>query len=308
VPSPRLAGSNVTAALSPRAKGVTLATVGALCIVPDATLIRLVDVDHLGTAFWKSLLLGFSVLLLVTVRYGRATPRAYRALGRTGVCAAALWATVMATLPYAVNHTAVANALVILATASFFAAVFTRLLLAEAIPAHTLMAMVAASGAIALTFASALRLGGLNGNLAMVVTAACVGLYLTVVRRADGIDMLPAASLGGFLGAAVLLPFAWPIGVSGRDALLLALMGLVLSPTTLVCQTTAVRFLPSPEVTMIMTLETVLGPLLAWIVIDEEPPPLTAVGAVIVVATLVLHSLVARRREKELATKLVLAN
>jgi drug/metabolite transporter (DMT)-like permease len=52
----------------------------------------------------------------------------------------------------------------------------------------------------------------------------------------------------------------------------------------------APRYIPAAEVGMIMPLETVLGTLIAWVVINEVPSTNALIGGSIVIVTLFLHS------------------
>ena len=70
---------------------------------------------------------------LVAIRHGAGTTLAYRAIGLPGVLVGLSWGFGLVLFVYAVNHTAVANVLVILSTMPLFAALFTRLLIGEAI-------------------------------------------------------------------------------------------------------------------------------------------------------------------------------
>ena len=51
------------------------------------------------------------------------------------------------------------------------------------------------------------------------------------------------------------------------------------------------RYLPAPEVTMITLLEVILGPLLVWAVIGEDPGQMTLIGGTVIVVTIALHTL-----------------
>lgn len=273
-----------------RARGIVLVTVGALCLVPDATLVRLADAPDFRIVFWRTLGIGVALAGVVLQRHRGAVVHAYRAVGRVGVAVSVLWGFALVLFVYSINHTAVANALVVIATAPFLAAFFTWLLVAEPIATRTWWAMAATLGGIALTFAGALQLGGWSGNVAALGVAAALGLNLTLIRRAGDLDMLPAISIAGFVAALVSLPAAWPIGVSLHDLVVIGAMGLVLVPAAFTLVTLGARHLPSPEVTLLMTLETVLGPVLAWAVIGESPPPFAVAGGAVVVVTLLLHS------------------
>ena len=67
-------------------------------------------------------------------------------------------------------------------------------------------------------------------------------------------------------------------------------MGLFVLPISFALITIGPRYLPSPEVGLLMLLETVLGTLWVWLVLSEEPPLLTVIGGVVVLATLAGHS------------------
>lgn len=275
-----------------------LVTAAALCLVPDTTLIRLADAADLQIVFWRSLFIGLALFGLVAVRHRAHTALAYRAIGFPGVLVGLSWGCGLVLFVYAVNHTAVANVLVILSTMPLFAALFTRLLIGEAIHRRTWLAMLAAASGVVLTFGSALRLGGVDGNLAALGVAAAMGANITVIRRSGGTNMVPAISLAGFVAAAVALPSAWPVGISLHDFVVIGANGLVLVPAAFVLLAAGSRFLPSPQVSLLMMLETIFGPLLAWAVIDEQPPPLAVLGGTVIVGTLALHFLATFREER----------
>jgi drug/metabolite transporter (DMT)-like permease len=279
-------------------RGVVLATAGALCLVPDTTFIRLANAADLQIVFWRSLFIGLALVGLVAARHRRGTILAYRAIGKAGVTVGVMWGVGLVLFVYAVNNTAVANVLVILTTMPLFAALFTRVLIGEMIHRRTWLAILAAGGGVMLTFASALRLGGLDGNLAALAVAVVMAGNLTVIRRSGGIDMVPALSLAGFVAAALVLAGAWPLVVSLHDYMIIAANGLVFVPAAFALLAAGTRLLPSPQVSLLLMLETVLGPLLAWIVVHEQPPPLAAVGGMIVVTTLAMHFLATLREEQ----------
>src|SRR5690606_22205451 len=118
-------------------RGLVLAASGALCLVPDSTLIRLVDADDSQIIFFRPLFVGIALALLTMGRHRGGAWRAYGAIGARGRIVALAWAVSLVLFPVSVNHTAVANTLVILATAPFFAALATRLLLGERIGGRT---------------------------------------------------------------------------------------------------------------------------------------------------------------------------
>jgi drug/metabolite transporter (DMT)-like permease len=65
-------------------------------------------------------------------------------------------------------------------------------------------------------------------------------------------------------------------------------MGLALGP----------RYIPSPEVGLLILLESVLAPLLAWVVVGEDPGPYALVGGAVVIGALAVSNVVALSRRK----------
>lgn len=290
-------------------RGVLLVTLGALCLVPDASLIRLAGTSDWVTVFWRTLGTAVGLGGLTLVRHRGSVRSALARIGGAGLRVAVLWAATFVLFVYSVNHTAVANTLVVASTAPLVAAAATRLRSGEAVPARTWVAALAAVGGVAVTFSGSLGGGGLgvgleggtlDGDLAALGVAVTLGVNLTTLRLRPDIDMLPALALAGLLAALASAPAAWPPAVSARDLLVIEAMGLVLLPAALALVAAGTRYLPSPEVALLMLLETVLGPLLAWPVAGERPPPEAAVGGAIVIAALASHSvagLLAERRE-----------
>ena len=103
--------------------------------------------------------------------------------------------------------------------------------------------------------------------------------------------MVPAMALGALLAALVSFPQAEPFALTATGFGLMAFLGLVMLPVAFTLITLGPRYLPAPEVSLLLLLETVLGPFLVWLFLHETPDALTLIGGSIVVATLALHSL-----------------
>ena len=88
----------------------------------------------------------------------------------------------------------------------------------------------------------------------------------------------------------VAAPFADPMSVGPANWGLLFLLGFVVMPLSFGLITLGPRTLPAPEVALLLLLETVLGPLWVWVVINEIPSELTFIGGVVVISAVVLQS------------------
>ena len=79
------------------------------------------------------------------------------------------------------------------------------------------------------------------------------------------------------------------------------LLGLVLLPIAIGLITRGPRYLPAPEVGLMMLLETLLGPLWVWLVIGGAPSRVSIFSGLLIVSVLAVHSTVALRARVEVA-------
>jgi drug/metabolite transporter (DMT)-like permease len=77
-------------------------------------------------------------------------------------------------------------------------------------------------------------------------------------------------------------------------------MGLVQMPAALFLIAQSTRYLPSPEVSLFLLVETLLSTIWVWVFLCEDPPGLTLVGGVVIVTTLIFHSWLSLREMNRL--------
>lgn len=273
-----------------QATGLALGVAGVLLLSPDTLIIRLVDIDPWSFIAWRGAFLAAGMAVVLAALYGRDAPARLWATGWIGALVAVLFALNNAAFQLSVQSTAVANTLAIIATAPLFAALFSVALLRERVPLRTWAAIAASLAGIALVFASEVEGGGLFGNLAALFAAVGLGIHFVLVRLARRVDMTPAIAAAGVLICAIGLSMAGDLYVRPAAFGLLALLGLVLLPASFVLLTRAPRHISAPEVSLILLLETVLGPLWVWLAIAEEPPPETLAGGGLIVVVLAIHA------------------
>lgn len=282
--------------------GMALALAGVLTLSPDALLIRLVDADRATLVFWRSLLQGTTLWVVLALYYRAHLSAVVVSMGRIGAAAALVFAASAILFVSSITLTSAANTLLILATAPLFAALISRVVLGERVPARTWAAIVAALAGIAIILSGSLGGGTLTGDLLGLGTAIGLATQLSIARHARAVNLVPALAAGTLLAAlASGLTWAAPLSVSAGDALWLALLGLLVLPVAFGLLTLAPRYIPSPEVSLIMQLEAILGPLWVWLGVGEVPPIATFVGGGIVLVTLVTHSTLgirAHRRQR----------
>jgi drug/metabolite transporter (DMT)-like permease len=283
--------------LSTHAKGLAIVTLGVLILTPDALLVRLIGIDHWNLLVWRGFLQGFGLLLLLLAFYRGGTLASFRAIGRRGLAASLVFATGTVLFIVALTHTSAANTLIIVASSPFFSALASRIFLGERIAPATWGAILLALGGIGLLAVEGLGRGAFLGDLAALGVAVTLGANFTILRHARAVNMIPAMALSGFLVGLVASLFAVPVALSDGQLGYMLVMGLVVVPLSFALITLGPRYLPAPEVSLLLLLETVLGPFWVWLVIGERPGPLALAGGAVVVATLAAHSALALRRQ-----------
>ena len=284
--------------MSEHLKGLLLTTTGVLVLSPDSLLVRLIETDQWTLLFWRGALIALSLTLLTVLLSGRGALMAFRAVGVAGFYAAILFTGSTLFFISALSRTSVANTLVVISAAPLFAAILSRLLLGETVAQRTWVAILIGLSAIALIVSHSIGQSMLVGDLCALGTAICLASTFVIVRRARAVSMIPAMAVSGLMVAIIAAPWAAPTTIDRDDIGLLLLLGLVLLPVSIALITLGPRYLPAPEVSLIMLLETALGPLWVWLSLGEQPSWQALVGGGILVVTLAVHSLLALARER----------
>ncbi len=284
---------------SEHAKGLVLTTLGVLILTPDTLLIRLVDIDQWSMIFWRGVLMALGLAAGVVAKERRNSIKAFRRTGATGLGVALCFALSSIMFVFAVQHTTVANTLIIVATSPMFAAVLAWKVLGERTPRRTLAAIAATTCGILIVVGDGLGQGSWVGDLAALATALAMAGIFVLTRKKRDINMVPAAAAGAGLAALLVLGagLAAPLSVPADQLHWLLIMGLFVLPVSFGLITVGPRYLPAPEVGLLLLLETVLGPIWVWLATGEGASPAALIGGAIVVTTLSIHAMVGLRRQ-----------
>jgi len=186
---------------------------------------------------------------------------------------------------------------VIISAAPLFAAVFSRVVLKEAIAPLTWLAVLVVFIGISAIFFGSIGGGSLIGDLCAIGAACFFAGHLTALRYKKGTNMMPAVALAGFLTAVVAFPLAASLSINSRDLALLALMGFVMLPVALGLIALGPRLISAPEVGLLALVEAILGPYWVWLVVNEVPAVQTVLGGILILGTLLVHTAYILRRK-----------
>jgi len=272
-------------------KGILLACLGVLILTPDALLIRVSDLSAAPLVAWRGLAMG-SLFLIAAVLSGqvRQTPRLISGVGITLICAQ--WANASLFAP-AISLAPVALVLIAIATVPIWAALLSWWLYSQPTSRATWIAIaivglgigIATSGKGEMSFTSTSLLGVACG----FGVALSLALSFTLLRNNPDVPMLSAVGIGALFAGGSAFALATPTAMLSGNTWAIALASVVVLPVSFFLMSTASRLTASVNVSLILLLETVLGPIWVWVFIDEAPTARMVVGGTIVVTTLALY-------------------
>lgn len=272
---------------------------GVLFLSVDAVLIKFAGVSAQNAAFWRGLFIALSLSLFLMASGRLREFRLLMTLGRIALFICALYGWNTALFVFAVSHTQVANATIILSCTPFFSAIISHFLLRETISLNTALTIFFSIIGIILVYYGSLGSSDLLGNSLALLLAMTTGLLLTLLRRYPQLPRIPAIIIGALLAALALLPFTSALAINIYSLGILALVGMVFKPVASVCMLSATRYIRSADVGLFLVLEAVLAAFLAWLILNETLPPLNWLGGAIVIASLAQHSWSQASKERQ---------
>jgi drug/metabolite transporter (DMT)-like permease len=272
-----------------RRRGQLFVVLAAIAWSTAGVVQRELSVDTATQLAGRALFAGLALALFVAALSRGHLIVAVRAIGVAGLGVAATAAIASGMFIVALNHATVANVLFMQAASPVAAALLAWFAFGESITRRTALAMAIALAGVGLMVGGP-GSGGVLGVTASLVMMLAFAVSIVIVRHRRDVSMLPAICLSQILVLAVAAPFSHPGSGTGRDLLLLVLLGVGQMGLGLAFVTMGARLLPASEVALITLLEVVLGPLWVWISISEEPAATAIAGGCVVILAVLLQA------------------
>lgn len=272
-----------------RRRGQLFVVLAAIAWSTAGVVQRELSVDTATQLAGRALFAGLALALFVAALSRGHLIVAVRAIGVAGLGVAATAAIASGMFIVALNHATVANVLFMQAASPVAAALLAWFAFGESITRRTALAMAIALAGVGLMVGGP-GSGGVLGVTASLVMMLAFAVSIVIVRHRRDVSMMPAICLSQILVLAVAAPFSHPGSGTGRDLLLLVLLGVGQMGLGLAFVTMGARLLPASEVALITLLEVVLGPLWVWISISEEPAATAIAGGCVVILAVLLQA------------------
>jgi drug/metabolite transporter (DMT)-like permease len=277
-------------------RGVLLALSGVLVLSPDGLLIRLISTDDWTLLFWRGLLTSLTLMAVLSFKHKKNVGQKFTIMRKKGLFAGTIQALGTIFFVLAITHTSVANTLIIIGVTPLWAAIFSHIFLSEKIHLRTWLAIPMALLGIYITANAEIQAN--TGDIYAIVASIFISGHGVIVRSAKPVDFTPCLVIGGLFIAAFGLLHATPFAISKYDVIYLALLGFLVLPLSFGLLVAAPRYLPAPEVNLIFLLEIVFGSYWVWLVLGEQPSPQAFIGGSIILITLVIHTYLGFRANK----------
>ena len=274
--------------------GLMLALAGALLLTPDTLLMRLSGLDGGAMLAWRACLAG-----LVFLSIGLIARFKEEKGNRARVSSFGFWSLVICQIgnasffAFGIALAPVAVVLLAVATVPVIAALLGYFLLGELADRRVWATIVLVFSGILMSVAGDIE-RGMNIDFETLLGACCglavaisLAFNFVIIRKNKTVPFELAIGLGALIArctAFYLWPAAWQ--VRGASLIYISVTGLIILPVSFFLLSKASRLTSAANVSMIMLLETVLGPLWVWLGIKETPNSLTLLGGVLVVGAL----------------------
>jgi len=286
--------------MNDRARGILLVLTATILWGAEPLWVRLVSADEWQVLFWSGSLMTVVMFVWLAWEHGHNFLRGILDTGWPGLVAVTSMTLAYSGYILALNRTTVANTVVLLAVAPLIAALLGRIFLGEHLHRRTWLAMFLAFGGVLTMVSDSLGSIQLTGDLFALATGVCFAVNIVALRSAplrDGqpVDMMPSNAMAGIVIAVIALFLTDPLAVAGADIPYLLMIGLIAMGLGTWLFTRGVRHLQAAEAGLLCLGETVVGPVLVWAFIGEEPTRIALLGAAIILAALVYDTLPERR-------------
>ncbi|MDB2530444.1 DMT family transporter [Paracoccaceae bacterium] len=274
--------------------GLMLALAGALLLTPDTLLMRLSGLDGGAMLAWRACLAG-----LVFLSIGLIARFKEEKGNRARVSSFGFWSLVICQIgnasffAFGIALAPVAVVLLAVATVPVIAALLSYFLLGELAGRRVWATIVLVFSGILMSVAGDIE-RGMNIDFGTLLGACCglavaisLAFNFVIIRKNKTVPFELAIGLGALIAgctAFYLWPAAWQ--VRGASLIYISVTGLIILPVSFFLLSKATRLTSAANVSMIMLLETVLGPLWVWLGIKETPNSLTLLGGLLVVGAL----------------------
>ena len=250
--------------------------------------------------FWRQFFFVILVSIFLLITYKKKIFIALYNSGIPGFIGGIILGCGFSAYVFAMYNTTVANTNFIIQTQAIFLAIFGYFFLNEKISIITLACIILAIFGITLMVGNSLSPGQFSGNVVAFVMPISFAILILIVRKYPNVDMIPLQLFAGIVAMIIGYLVATKINISSKDLLLAFLAGFFQIGLGFIFITIGAKKTLSAMVGILMMTEAVLGPLWAWIFLNETPQSIALIGGSIIIIAVFIQFYYLLEREKKI--------
>lgn len=273
--------------LSTYAYGTLLMITGVLVLSPDSGLLRLIGGDPYVISFWRGV--GICVAVWVAALVRSPEEFFYQLTHHNRISLAIILSFGVSSMSFVFGVTLLGapTMLVFVALTPLASAFASRILFGEttdlALWAAILLGIVGAS-----ISGSSIPAGTpIEGYLACILVPGLTGLGLSLTRHYPRDHIWPLYGSANLLAAVIIWFVVDSVMVPTASIWLLCINACIVCSVSFMLITIAPKYLPAPEVGLYLLLETLIGPVIVWLLVDEVPRRNDFIGGAVLLVALV---------------------
>ena len=281
--------------------GPFLVFLGAFCLSFGGLIVKSFEGATLWQIlFWRQFFFIIIVAFYLLIVYQKNFFITFYKSGIPGLIAGLFLGLGFSSYVFAMYYTTVANTLFIITTETIFLAFFGYIFLKEKINLITFISILLGMSGVLLIVGSSLSIQTSEqffGNIVAFIMPISFAVLIIIVRKYPKTDMVPAQFTAGIMAAIIGFLVAGKLYVSPHDLFLGFLAGTFQIGFGFILITIGSQKTPAAVVGVLMLTEAVLGPIWAWLFINEIPPISVIIGGGIIIFAILFEFLFSKRKE-----------
>ena len=277
-----------------------LVLLGAICLSFGGIIVKSFEGATLWQIlFWRQFFFILIVAFYLFITYKKNFFKTFYQSGIPGLVAGLFLGFGFASYVFAMYYTTVANTLFIITTETIFLAFFGYIFLKEKINLITFISILLGMSGVLLIVGSSLSIQTSEqffGNIVAFIMPISFAVLIIIVRKYPKTDMVPAQFTAGIMAAFIGFLVAGNLSVSTYDLFLGFLAGTFQIGFGFILITIGSQKTPAAVVGVLMLTEAVLGPIWAWIFINEIPPTSVILGGGIIIFAILFEFLFSKKK------------
>jgi drug/metabolite transporter (DMT)-like permease len=287
-----------------KSKASLLILLGGTCMSFVGLLLRLVDnADGFQILAYRSVALSLIVALIVCMKRKNSLPAFLRSLDVNDFKMGTALAVAFAFYIFSMLYTSVASTLLILTTVPFITALMAWFFLGERPTRLTWGCMDAAILGVSLMVSDGVELGRSLGNLYAFISGICFAAMLVFARNSKQPDPVGGTFLAGIISAAIGFGFSAVLGnspvLSADDLAIILFMGAFTIGLGIAMVTWGTSAVPAAEVSLLLLIESLLGPIWVWVFLGEAMTTPEIIGGALVLFSVVALALSQKENQND---------